>query len=109
MTAIFADTFYRMAVLTEYLNYFAPWGSNFRRKASLNVQNVLTSRTVQVVPQTSATFSMGLGLYNARLDKGYSLTDCISMETMRRKGITGVLTNDIHFEREGFRALFRQS
>jgi len=43
------------------------------------------------------------------LDKGYSLTDCISMETMRHEGITDVLTNDAHFEQEGFRALLRQS
>jgi predicted nucleic acid-binding protein len=47
-------------------------------------------------------------LYEARLDKGYSLTDCISMETMRYQGITDVLTNDAHFEQEGFHALFRQ-
>ena len=45
----------------------------------------------------------------ARPDKGYSLTDCISMATMRKKGLTEVLTNDRHFEQEGFRALFRDS
>ena len=94
--------------MTEYLNYFAAWGPNFRRKASINVQNVLKSRTVQIVSQTGASFSAGLNLYRARLDKGYSLTDCISMETIRRKGITDVLTNDAHFEQEGFRALFRE-
>jgi len=49
----------------------------------------------------------GLDLYRARLDKGYSLTDCISMQIMRREGLTDVLTNDRHFEQEGFRALFR--
>ena len=49
----------------------------------------------------------GLALYAARPDKGYSLTDCISMATMRKKGLTEVLTNDRHFEQEGFRALFR--
>ena len=43
----------------------------------------------------------------ARPDKGYSLTDCISMQTMRREGLTEILTNDRHFEQEGFRALFR--
>jgi uncharacterized protein len=42
-----------------------------------------------------------------RLDKGYSLKDCISMHTMRQRGISEVLTNDRHFEQEGFRALFR--
>jgi predicted nucleic acid-binding protein len=29
------------------------------------------------------------------------------MQTMRREGLTEVLTNDRHFEQEGFRALFR--
>jgi hypothetical protein len=43
-----------------------------------------------------------LALYQSRLDKGYSLTDCISMQTMRREGLTEVLTNDRHFEQEGF-------
>jgi len=31
------------------------------------------------------------------------------MQTMRREGLTDVLTNDRHFEQEGFRALFRDS
>jgi hypothetical protein len=29
------------------------------------------------------------------------------MRTMKREGLTEVLTNDRHFEQEGFRALFR--
>jgi predicted nucleic acid-binding protein len=29
------------------------------------------------------------------------------MQTMKREGLTDVLTNDLHFEQEGFRALFR--
>ena len=44
----------------------------------------------------------------ARPDKGYSLTDCISMQTMGSQGIRDVLTNDRHFEQEGFQALFRE-
>jgi len=31
------------------------------------------------------------------------------MLTMRREGLTVALTNDRHFEQEGFRALFRDS
>jgi hypothetical protein len=61
------------------------------------------------VAQTAASFASGLALYRARLDKGYSLTDCISMQTMRQEGLSEVLTNDRHFEQEGFRALFRNS
>jgi predicted nucleic acid-binding protein len=38
-----------------------------------------------------------LRLYEALPDKGYSLTDCISMEAMRRDGITDILTRDSHF------------
>jgi uncharacterized protein len=49
----------------------------------------------------------GLKLYEDRPDKGYSLTDCISMQTMLSEGLADVLTNDRHFEPEGFRALFR--
>jgi uncharacterized protein len=59
-----------------------------------------------VVPQTHASFLDGLALYEARPDKEYSLTDCISMQTMRRAGLSDVLTNDHHFRQEGFRILF---
>ena len=94
-------------VITEYLNFFAEWGEHFRRKASANVRGALAMPSVTVVPHTHESFLAGLALYEARLDKGYSLTDCISMETMRRGGLTDVLTNDQHFEQEGFRAVFR--
>ncbi|HMG73540.1 MAG TPA: hypothetical protein VK582_08565 [Pyrinomonadaceae bacterium] len=40
-----------------------------------------------------------------RPDKGYSLTDCISMNVMRERGLTDVLTNDPHFRQEGYRPL----
>ena len=60
------------------------------------------------VPGIQGSFLGGLELYRARPDKGYSLVDCISMQTMRREGLTDVLTNDRHFEQEGFRSLFRE-
>jgi predicted nucleic acid-binding protein len=60
-----------------------------------------------VIPQSRESFRSGVALYGARPDKGYSLTDCISMQTMRKEGLTEALTNDRHFEQEGFRALFR--
>ncbi len=136
MNAVFADTFFWIAlsnvqdqaherakslarstapstlltteeVLTEYLNYFAGWGPMLREKAALNVQSILDNPSVRVIGQTSGSFQAGLALYRARPDKGYSLTDCISMETMRSEGIIDVLTNDLHFEQEGFRAVFR--
>jgi predicted nucleic acid-binding protein len=62
-----------------------------------------------VIPQSRESFLAGLQLYRARPDKGYSLVDCISMQAMRKEGLSEVLTNDRHFEQEGFRALFRDS
>lgn len=73
------------------------------------MERLINDPDIRVVPQSRSTFLAGLALYNARPDKEYSLTDCISMETMRGEGLTEVLTNDKHFEQEGFRALFRQS
>jgi predicted nucleic acid-binding protein len=94
-------------VLTEYLNYFAGWGMKLRETAAVNIKSILENSSVRVVGQTSGSFQAGLTLYRARLDKGYSLTDCISMETMRIEGLVEVLTNDAHFVQEGFRAVFR--
>ena len=137
MTALFADTFYWIAladfadsahqralaftaeraispivttdeVLTEYLTFFATRSEPFRRKAAEGVEGLLTSSVVRVIPQSRESFRAGLQPYRARPDKGYSLVDCISMQTMRKEGLTEVLTNDRHFEQEGFRALFRE-
>jgi predicted nucleic acid-binding protein len=96
-------------VLTEYLAFFSGAKPSVRLQAGDNVDALLRSSTVVVIPQSRESFLVGLELYRARPDKGYSLTDCISMLTMRREGITQVLTNDAHFAQEGFHALFRES
>jgi predicted nucleic acid-binding protein len=70
--------------------------------------SMMSNQNVRVVAQTTSSFRSGFDLYKTRLDKGYSLTDCISMQTMRDQGITDVLTNDAHFTQEGFRALLRR-
>ncbi|TRV46210.1 MAG: hypothetical protein EWV53_08380, partial [Microcystis panniformis Mp_MB_F_20051200_S9] len=41
-------------------------------------------------------------------DKGYSLTDCASMQIMRQLEIYEILTFDKHFQQEGFSALLRE-
>ena len=96
-------------VLAEYLTFFAGARPSIRDRAGRNVAALIDSLDVRVVPQSRESFLGGLTLYRARPDKGYSLVDCISMHTMRREGLTEVLTNDRHFEQEGFRALFRDS
>jgi predicted nucleic acid-binding protein len=138
MTALFADTFYWVAladfadsshgralaltserassrivttdeVLTEYLTFFAAAPAPVRREVAGSVEGILASSAIRAIPQSRESFLAGLRLYRSRPDKGYSLTDCISMQTMRKEELTEVLTNDRHFEQEGFRALFRDS
>lgn len=93
-------------VLVEFMTFFStdPWQ---RGRAAATVRRLLMNPAIRVVEQSRDSFLAGLDLYQARPDKGYSLTDCISMQTMQRDGITDALTNDHHFEQEGFRALFR--
>ena len=136
MRCIFADTFYWIAllnprdqahdlavsvskalgtvrivtteeVLTEFLNYFGSRGPHLRRAAAGLVERMQLDCRIQVIPQTHAGFLAGCLLYQARPDKGYSLTDCISMEAMRSAGLAEVLTNDEHFAQEGFSCLLR--
>ena len=94
-------------VFCEYLAFFAGAKASVRTQAAKNVADLMQSLAVRVHPQSRESFLAGLELYRARPDKGYSLVDCISMQAMRREGLTDVLTNDRHFEQEGFRALFR--
>lgn len=89
-------------VFDEFLAYFSERGPAFRNLAVDSVEDALSDPSVIVKPQSHQTFLEGLSLYKARPDKGYSLTDCISMATMRREGITEILTHDIHFAQEGF-------
>lgn len=73
-----------------------------RVKSAAVVNDVLDLPGVQVIEQTRGSFLTALRFYNARQDKGYSLTDCMSMTTMRELQITDVLTHDHHFIQEGF-------
>ena len=89
-------------VLTEALTFYAESGSYQRQRMVNFVDNILTSLQTIVIQQTHDSFLTGFSLYRQRLDKGYSLTDCISMQTMRQLDITEVLTHDKHFTQEGF-------
>jgi predicted nucleic acid-binding protein len=138
MIALFADTYYWIAladftdsahqralaltserasspivttdeVLAEYLTFFSMAPGPLRREVAASVLSILTNPVIRVIPQSRGSFLDGLDLYAQRPDKRYSLTDCVSMQTMRREGLTEALTNDRHFEQEGFRALFRDS
>ena len=93
-------------VLTEVLNWFSRSGPLWRGRAAALIHSLRSNPSVDVLPQTRADFDAALALYEARPDKGYSLTDCRSMVALRALGISEVLTNDHHFTQEGFTILF---
>jgi predicted nucleic acid-binding protein len=93
------------SVLTELANFFAEYGVIMRRKVALGIRAILDDEQVEVLSETRQTFLEGLTLYESRSDKAYSLTDCIAMNVMRKRGITDVLTHDTHFTQEGFHIL----
>ena len=62
----------------------------------------------KVIPANQQWFDRGWNLYRQRPDKDWSLTDCISFEIMRDRGITHALTGDNHFTQVGFQAMFAE-
>jgi predicted nucleic acid-binding protein len=64
---------------------------------------------VRVITQSHEGFLEALSLFENRPDKHYSLTDCRSMSVMKSESIERVLSNDKHFEQEGFQALIKRT
>ena len=92
-------------ILIEFLAALSSSGESIRTQAVKMARAILANPNIKVVPQTRDSFLRGIELYNERPDKAYSLVDCISMNTMKSESVVEILTNDHHFEQEGFRAL----
>lgn len=92
-------------VLTEFLTSLSAGGEQLRRQATQMVRVILENPNVRVLPQSRDSFLRGVELYGQRLDKQYSLTDCVSMNAMRSESVKDALTNDRHFAQEGFTVL----
>lgn len=135
MKAVFADTFYWVAfinrgdewhsrvktvaatlnktkifttdeIFVEVLTFASTRGILMRNRAVELVKSAMMNPRIQVIQQTRESFLAGVELYENRPDKEYSLTDCVSMNTMRQLGISEILTHDKHFTQEGFVILF---
>jgi predicted nucleic acid-binding protein len=95
-------------ILTELLNALSGRG-DYLRQSAINLTNDLKNdSSIEIIPQTSEQFQQAFDFYQRRLDKGYSLTDCASMQIMRQLEIYEILTFDKHFQQEGFSALLRE-
>lgn len=95
-------------VLAELLNHLSRGGSRLRELGVKMVEQIMQNPNVRVIPQTRDGFLKGMRLYGARADKEYSLTDCVCMQVMKAESIVEVLTNDHHFEQEGFAVLIKK-
>jgi uncharacterized protein len=131
MTAVFADTFLYVALLSrsDRRHQLAlDWATqtrtrivttqfillevaNFcrsprdRQRFSVFIEAIHSNRVTTAVPCTASWFDKGQNLFSRRLDKEWSLTDCISFVVMEEHGLTQALTNDHHFEQAGFEVL----
>ncbi|MFH1109153.1 MAG: PIN domain-containing protein [Planctomycetota bacterium] len=94
-------------VLAELLSFFADYGVKGRAVAVEFVEKIISNSNIHIEAQTRESFRAGLAFYKNRPDKGYGMTDCISMSTMRRLNINEVLTADRHFKQDGFTCLMQ--
>ena len=92
-------------VLIEVLNYFSEYGSQTRKSAVDAVRTIMIDEEIEYFSHSPETFLDALDFYERRLDKGYSLTDCVSMLTMKNLDVREILTHDNHFEQEGLTIL----
>ena len=92
-------------VLSELMNFFAPYGKAVRRHVANAIREILTSPNVTVMAQSPDSFLAGLDVYDDGSTGCQNLTDCISVSTMKQEGITDVLTTNRDFRKSGFRVL----
>ena len=133
MKALFADTFYYLALLDPN-DSFHERAVEVTRELSANIvttawvllelanslsapkhrkvfvdflDRLRANSGVTIFEADKELFDSGIELYRQRDDKDWSLTDCISFVVMEREGIDQALTGDHNFEQRGFRALLR--
>jgi predicted nucleic acid-binding protein len=72
-----------------------------------HVAGMRASPRIRIIPLDSRLLNRGLERMATRPDKNGSLTDCISFVVMEDEGIKEALTADQHFEQAGFTALLK--
>lgn len=92
-------------VIVESLNFFARFNPDMRDSTAHFFREFENQPNVYIEDLSQEGFLEALLLYEARSDKCYSLTDCVSMNLASKRGITEILTLDEHFQQEGLTAL----
>jgi predicted nucleic acid-binding protein len=69
------------------------------------IQDLRTDPDITVVSVDTSLLDRAVTLYGARLDKEWSLTDCISFVVIQERGLIQALTTDHHFGQVGIENL----
>lgn len=133
MNAVFADTYFYLAllnprdaghqaaktrarafkgaivtshwVLVEVADAFSRPGD--REKFSRLMASLESNDQHTVIEADGDSFRRGVELFSNRPDKPWSLTDCLSFVLMEKLGLKEAFTEDHHFEQAGYIALLR--
>jgi predicted nucleic acid-binding protein len=90
------------AVLVEVGNAFSAMN---RGAACQFIRQCYQTPNIKVVSVDTALLSRALELYDARPDKDWGLTDCISFMVMLENSLIDAVMADFHFVQAGYRAL----
>jgi hypothetical protein len=90
-------------VLTEVADALA--APTTRARFAALIERLRRRDDVTIVAADRRQFEKGCALYVKHNDKGWSLTDCVSLLVMWQYGADTALTSDRHFVQAGFRIL----
>ena len=91
------------AVLWEWLNALSD--PSTRAVAAEGYRRIHADSRIVVASFLPELIDPALGLYRARPDKSWSLTDCLSFVVMERHHVAEALTTDRHFEQAGLKPM----
>ena len=93
------------AVLIEVARHFSK--PSVKQKGILLLDGIERDALVEVIPLSETLYRKGYQLFCERLDKKWSLCDCISFVVMNERGISDALAVDADFEQAGFTLLLK--
>ena len=99
-----SDMVITSAVVLELGARFSP---QRHRQKLFHILELLNHQGAEIVHVDESLQSRGMELFSARMDKDWSLTDCISFVVMHDRAITPAAASDLHFEQAGFIPLLR--
>jgi predicted nucleic acid-binding protein len=80
-----------------------------RAFAAAFIEQCYRTPNLRVVSVATPLLQRALAIFQARPDKTWGLTDCLSFVVMQDHELTDALTTDGHFTQVGFRALLRET